>query len=92
MHTSLLKFNRILLSLYKESVMKKLIKWFKDKWEERKRKKRFKKKQLQFDSLPIEECYEDFLNILRKNARSRSTSMEIAYNIDSNWPPHRENC
>lgn len=44
--------------------------------------KRFQKKNKKFDLTPIEECYEDYLNILRKNANSRATKSKIACDID----------
>jgi len=44
-------------------------------------KKFYKKKENKFDSVPIEQCYEDFLNVLRKNANSRATGKKN-YNLD----------
>lgn len=44
--------------------------------------KRYRKRYDKFDTTPIEECYVEFLNVLRKNANSRATKKQIAYDAD----------
>ncbi|HEY5268226.1 MAG TPA: hypothetical protein VII94_03780 [Candidatus Saccharimonadales bacterium] len=44
--------------------------------------KRHLKREEKFNSLPIEDCYEEYLAILRKNANSRATKAKIVCDID----------
>jgi hypothetical protein len=44
--------------------------------------KRYSERDERFNSTPIEDCYEEYLGILRKNANSRATKAEIACDID----------
>ena len=66
--------------------MKKIIKWFKDKWDERKRKKRFKKKIEGSDYLTI---IGSSLN--KKNDNCMITSLGQKINLSSSgWNSFRE--
>jgi hypothetical protein len=44
--------------------------------------KMYRKRDEKFDTIPLEECYEEYLSVLRKNANSRATKSQIVCNID----------